>query len=437
MPTPGREAPGTSGYNAWGTSARAPDALPLVHADRGPRTAGGPDRRRRARRVPGAKERLLLAVLAAGAPGRGQHRPARGDALGRRAAADRPQVAAGPRRAAAQRPGARPAQGFDRPVRRPPRAGLRADGRTGGPSTRSGSATSPPRAARGSPRATPPRLSAARSRHRTVARGAVRRLAGRALRRRPSGGGWPRSARGAVAGLLEARLALGGTPTSCPELERLVAEEPLREDWWRLLMLALYRAGRQGDALAAGRRARALLAEELGRRPGPALRAMEAAILAQDPALDAAPGRAPRRQTAASTVGAPRSDRARTRGWPPTRSRTHRCSTGGAASWRRWWRGWSTHPSSWSRGRAARASPRSSGPVWSRRWPAARSRAVAAWRAGRRHPRAAPGRRPRGADRRGAPGRARPAGRATSSRSSGRPGSTPPSGPRSSTPSSG
>ena len=71
-----------------------------------------------------------------------------------------------------------------------------------------------------------------------------------------------------------------------PELERLVAEEPLQERWWRLLMLALYRAGRQADALGAGRRARALLAEELGADPGPGLRAMEAAILAQDPAID-------------------------------------------------------------------------------------------------------------------------------------------------------
>ena len=74
-------------------------------------------------------------------------------------------------------------------------------------------------------------------------------------------------------GSLEAQLALGRHAEVLPELERLVAEEPLREDWWRLLMLALYRAGRQADALAAGRRVRALLAEELGVDPGPALRA--------------------------------------------------------------------------------------------------------------------------------------------------------------------
>lgn len=98
---------------------------------------------------------------------------------------------------------------------------------------------------------------------------------------------------GVVAGLLEARLQLGACADVLPELEGLVAEQPLREDWWRLLMLALYRAGRQADALAAGRRARAVLAEEVGAEPGPALRAMEAAILAQDPALDAPPRAAP------------------------------------------------------------------------------------------------------------------------------------------------
>ncbi|TFV91549.1 hypothetical protein E4P40_05845 [Blastococcus sp. CT_GayMR20] len=94
---------------------------------------------------------------------------------------------------------------------------------------------------------------------------------------------------GAVAGLLEARLELGRHADVLPELEALVTAEPLREDWWRLLMLALYRAGRQADALAAGRRVRALLAEELGTEPGPGLRQAEAAILAQDPALESEP----------------------------------------------------------------------------------------------------------------------------------------------------
>jgi DNA-binding SARP family transcriptional activator/WD40 repeat protein len=90
----------------------------------------------------------------------------------------------------------------------------------------------------------------------------------------------------AVTALLEARLAAGRHAEIVPELHRLVAEEPMREEWWRLLMLALYRAGRQAEALAAARRVRALRIEELGAEPGPALRQLEAAILAQDPALD-------------------------------------------------------------------------------------------------------------------------------------------------------
>lgn len=96
----------------------------------------------------------------------------------------------------------------------------------------------------------------------------------------------------AVGALLEARLLAGQHADVVVELERLVGLQPLREDWWRLLMLALYRAGRQADALAVGRRARAILAQELGADPGPALRAMEAAVLAQDPDLDVRPATA-------------------------------------------------------------------------------------------------------------------------------------------------
>ena len=87
--------------------------------------------------------------------------------------------------------------------------------------------------------------------------------------------------------LLEARLQLGDAALLVGELEALVAEDPLREERWRLLVLALYRAQRQADALAALRRARELLAEELGVDPGPALRALEADVLAQSPTLDA------------------------------------------------------------------------------------------------------------------------------------------------------
>ncbi|MFI6781293.1 ATP-binding protein [Micromonospora sp. NPDC050276] len=66
-----------------------------------------------------------------------------------------------------------------------------------------------------------------------------------------------------------------------PEAELLTRQAPLREESWRLLALALWRTGRQGDALAALRRARATLADELGLDPGPALVAVESAILGQ------------------------------------------------------------------------------------------------------------------------------------------------------------
>ncbi|WP_007516427.1 BTAD domain-containing putative transcriptional regulator [Pseudofrankia saprophytica] len=85
--------------------------------------------------------------------------------------------------------------------------------------------------------------------------------------------------------LLAARLACGETAVVVPEVEALVAEQPLREERWRLLVLALYRSHRQGDALRALRRAREVLAEELGVDPGPALRALEVEVLSQSPAL--------------------------------------------------------------------------------------------------------------------------------------------------------
>jgi WD40 repeat protein/DNA-binding SARP family transcriptional activator len=94
----------------------------------------------------------------------------------------------------------------------------------------------------------------------------------------------------AVEGRLDADLTLGRHAEVIPELERLVVDEPLHEGWWSRLMLALYRAGRQGDALAAARRARSTLADELGIDPGPELIRLEASILAQDPSLAAAPG---------------------------------------------------------------------------------------------------------------------------------------------------
>ena len=99
---------------------------------------------------------------------------------------------------------------------------------------------------------------------------------------------------GAHTALLEAQLALGMHAEVVGDLRGLLATDPLREDLWRLLVLALYRSGRQGDALAALQRARRVLADELGADPGPDLRALEQAVLAQDPALDAPAAVGPR-----------------------------------------------------------------------------------------------------------------------------------------------
>ncbi|GAA3235105.1 BTAD domain-containing putative transcriptional regulator [Actinocorallia longicatena] len=77
----------------------------------------------------------------------------------------------------------------------------------------------------------------------------------------------------------------GAAAQAVPDLEAHTAAHPLREEPWRLLALALYRTGRQGDALAALRRIRTLLAEDLGVDPGRPLQRLEAAILAQDPGL--------------------------------------------------------------------------------------------------------------------------------------------------------
>jgi len=94
---------------------------------------------------------------------------------------------------------------------------------------------------------------------------------------------------------LDADLELGRHAEVVPELEELVAGEPLRERLRRQLMLALYRSGREGDALAAYRAGRRLLVDELGIEPTPALQELERAILRRDPALEQAPGKRPAR----------------------------------------------------------------------------------------------------------------------------------------------
>lgn len=106
---------------------------------------------------------------------------------------------------------------------------------------------------------------------------------------------------------LEALLALGQESAAVADIERLVHDHPLRERLWELLMLAAYRAGRQGEALEAYDRVRALLADELGVDPGAGLRQLHARVLAQDPALHLARPRVQvpdaLRRTAADIVG--------------------------------------------------------------------------------------------------------------------------------------
>lgn len=90
---------------------------------------------------------------------------------------------------------------------------------------------------------------------------------------------------------VEAELALGHHAQIAGELEALVQQHPLRERLWGHLMVALYRSGRQADALAAYQRVRTVLAEELGLEPTPELRRLETAVLRQDPDLLGASGR--------------------------------------------------------------------------------------------------------------------------------------------------
>jgi DNA-binding SARP family transcriptional activator/class 3 adenylate cyclase len=95
---------------------------------------------------------------------------------------------------------------------------------------------------------------------------------------------------GALEQRLEAELALGREERIVGDLERLVREHPFRERLRAQLMLALYRTGRQAEALEAYRNARAALVEELGIEPAAELRQLHEAILAQDPSLLLEPG---------------------------------------------------------------------------------------------------------------------------------------------------
>ena len=108
---------------------------------------------------------------------------------------------------------------------------------------------------------------------------------------------------------IDADLATGRGRELVPELEALVQDHPLRERLLAQLMLALYRAGRHGDALAVLQAARQRLAGELGLEPGPQLRELERSILRHDPALApiarrSAAGAPRRRRRVLATVAA-------------------------------------------------------------------------------------------------------------------------------------
>src|SRR5262245_54981597 len=94
--------------------------------------------------------------------------------------------------------------------------------------------------------------------------------------------------RTAAEDLIESRLAGSDPGQLVPELEAMVREEPLRERRLAQLMVALYRAGRQAEALRAFTRARDVLVGQLGVEPGPELQRLQAAILAHEPALERA-----------------------------------------------------------------------------------------------------------------------------------------------------
>jgi len=95
--------------------------------------------------------------------------------------------------------------------------------------------------------------------------------------------------RGVVEARCDDQLARGLHDQLVADMEAYVEAEPYRECRWRQWVLALYRCGRQSDALATFQRGRHRLIDDLGIEPGPALSALEHAILAQDPALELAP----------------------------------------------------------------------------------------------------------------------------------------------------
>ena len=120
---------------------------------------------------------------------------------------------------------------------------------------------------------------------------------------------------------IEADLALGRHAAVVPELEELVAREPYRERLRGQLIVALYRSGRQADALEAYARARRAFVDELGTEPSRPLQELQRAVLNRDPALEAPAGVEP------PPVRPPRAEERRTVTCSPPTSRPTICLT--------------------------------------------------------------------------------------------------------------
>ena len=116
---------------------------------------------------------------------------------------------------------------------------------------------------------------------------------------------------------IDADLATGGHPEVVAELQGLASEHPLRERLAEHLMLALYRSGRQAEALEVYTDTRRKLVDELGIEPGPSLQQLQGAILRQDPSLDLKP--APFESTSEPSQPAPT---AALRPWLPQERKT-------------------------------------------------------------------------------------------------------------------
>ena len=172
---------------------------------------------------------------------------------------------------------------------------------------------------------------------------------------------------------IDAELAAGRHDEVVARLEALIAEEPLRERLHAQRMLALYRAGRQSEALDAYRQAHRTLAEQIGVEPGPELQRLQEQILAQDPALDAP----------APIVELPR--RARGRLAAARRARARACLAAPALGSRRARGGWSARwsggpPGSARRGSSPSSRPRSRAPGRRCSTPAAARSPTPPWR---------------------------------------------------------